>query len=85
LKRDFDPLKLNHPNVLSPSKVPFKCISNLWLLFASFKLCEACGCCIVIYVLMNLCKILGTMVILMLNNGEIMNLKGVGWDLVLDL
>jgi len=34
---------------------------------------------------MNLCKILGTMVILMLNNGEIMNLKGVGWDLVLDL
>jgi hypothetical protein len=34
---------------------------------------------------MNLHKMMGIMVISMLNNGEIMNLKGVGWNLVLDL
>jgi len=52
--------------------------SILWLLFVLLKFCEACEYCIIIYVLMNLHKMMGTMVISMLNNGEIMNLKGVG-------
>jgi hypothetical protein len=53
--------------------------SNLWLLFILLKFCEACEYCIIFYVLVNLHKIMGTIVISMLNNGEIMNLKGFGF------
>jgi hypothetical protein len=34
---------------------------------------------------MGLCKIMGIVIVLVLNNGEIVNLEGVGWGLVLDL
>jgi hypothetical protein len=34
---------------------------------------------------MDLCKIMGIVIVLVLNNGEIVNLEGVGWGLVLDL
>jgi hypothetical protein len=33
---------------------------------------------------MDLCKIMGT-IVLVLSNGKIVNLEGVGWGLVLDL
>jgi hypothetical protein len=34
---------------------------------------------------MDLCKIMGIDIVLVLNNGEIVNLEGVGWGLALDL
>ncbi len=64
----------NHFQVPSPIQMH----SILWLLFVLLKFCATCEDRIIIYVFVNLHKIMGTMVISMLNNGEIMNLKGVG-------
>jgi hypothetical protein len=63
--------------------------SNFWWLFVLLNICEACylcNCenCIIIYVLVDLCKIMG-MIISTLNNGEIVNLEGYRWDLGLNL